>query len=1836
MNPELRDDHIAIIGIAGRFPGARDVREYWDNLVDGVESITSMSDDDLRRHGVPESDISNPDYIKAAALIEDMEHFDASFFGYTPLEAKIRDPQGRLFLEACHSALEDAGCVLDEADGVVGVFGGGANDLYGEHYVKRNRAAIRAAGMMGIDVSNHPDYLTTTVAYRLGLQGPAVNVQTACSTSLVAVHLASQSLRLGECDLALAGGVEVELPYGAGHEWVEGSIFAKDGRCRAFDAKAGGTLFGTGVGVVVLKRLGDARAAGDHIYAVIRGSAVNNDGSTKVGFTAPGVDGQTKLIMEALAAAEVDPRTIDYVEAHGTGTLVGDPIEVTSLTRAYRAAGAEDDKYCVISSVKSNIGHLGPAAGAAGLIKACLAFEHELLPPSVNYDEPNPNIDFENSPFFVSTELRAWERGSAPRRAGVSSFGIGGTNAHLVLEEPPVENRRDGADGAWQILPVSARTPSALDRAAQRLSEHLAAEPGLALGDVAWTLQTGRVAHQHRRAVVARDPAEVAAALDGGGPIVAGSAEQRAVAFMFPGQGAQYAGMAHGLYTRYPSFREDVDECAELLLPVLGRDLRTILFPAAGEEEWAGELLTQTKITQPALFVVEYAMARLLQSWGVRSEAMIGHSVGEYVAAHLSGVFTLGSALALVAKRGELMQSMAPGAMMAVPMPEDLLLPYLFGEVEVAAVNGPQTTVVAGPQAALDELTGILAQQGVRTRPLHTSHAFHTASMDPILEPFVAAVTAAAPAPPTTPFVSNVTGTWITDDQATDPWYWAEHLRRTVRFADGLATLAANEALALVEVGPGENLATMARQCLRGRGLPIVPTMRHPLKEGDDMRVLADAAARLWVTGVSLDWEAMRSAAGLKVPLPEYPYERQRFWVDPDAEWAREEQAAVDETRVLPIEESFFTTVWSESALPPGDPAVDPERRWLVLSPGDGPVESLVGALRAGGAQVTVAVPGDDFALLDDGRFSLRPAHQPDFDRLLDRFDAASYPTHVIHGWTALATAAAPLDGSHVSAVTDAGFYALMYLGQAIDGRSVEQDVSITVITSDMQEVTGGEPLDPAKSLMLGPMHGINREMSGVGCRTVDLHLSGVLPEPVVVRQLLAEVHATTDEAQVAWRGTKRWIWGHTKLPALPPVDRPPVLRDGGTYLITGGLGGIGLTVAGDLARTVGARLALVGRSAFPAREQWEEILRDGDSDERRRDQIRRLLEIEDAGGTVMVACCDVTDEDELRTLLESVEDRFGPVDGVFHSAGITAGGMLAVKTREEAERVLGPKVAGTLALHRALAGRDAFLVLFSSIDAVVGNFGLADYCGANNFLDAFARRAGARGERVMSLGWGVWAEVGMAHEATAAAPSAFRKLQQGVRSEDVGLPLLDRRVTDRSGDIIFAVTLTPDSHWVLRDHRIAGRAVLPGTYCLEAIHEAFSAAVGGQAVEIGDVVFFGPIVVPDQRELRVVLRADGDGYDVTIITAPVPDTGRWTEHVKARVRAVDPGPDPGYDLDSIRKACDKLEYDLTGNESSGIVTFGDHWHNVGVVRVGELQEIAALSLSAAYHHECAEYTLHPALLDDAVSNSQYLPIEAEARYLPFAYEKVVVRRPLPARFHSYIRHLDSADGEIISCDVTLIDDDGRELVRVEGYSIRRVDPDAIGTTVRSTGADAGAAATPRAGESAGSVWAIRPDFGVDALHRVLGSWPRSHVVISREELAAGIRRIKGVNSELLERELQDSDLGETVERFIGTPYVEPETEVQRNLAFLGAQSLGVDKVGIDDDFFELGGNSLVAVQLGARIRDRFSIELPIGTIFQQPTVRQLAQHVEKALLAKVDSLSDQEAAEMLAFLEGR
>ncbi|HSK65103.1 MAG TPA: type I polyketide synthase, partial [Pyrinomonadaceae bacterium] len=823
----------------------------------------------------------------------------------------------RIFLEESWAALENAGYNAESYHGRVGVFAGESLNTYFLHNLYPNRRLLDSVGASQVVIANDRDYLTTQVSFRLHLKGPSLTIQTACSTSLVAVHLACQSLLNRECDMALAGGVSVSVPQGLGGEYQEGGIISPDGHCRAFDAKARGTVKGSGAGVVVLKRLADALNDRDTIHAVIKGSAINNDGATKVGFTAPSIEGQASVIEEALALASIEPETIGYVEAHGTGTALGDPVEIAALTQAFRT-GTEAKGFCPIGSVKTNIGHLDAAAGVAGLIKTVLALEHKQIPPSLNFEQPNPNIDFANSPFFVNSELRSWNVQGISRRAGISSFGIGGTNAHVVLEEAPAI--ASGASSAPQLLVLSARTQNALVKARTNLATYLEQHPQLELADVAYTLSAGRKSFEHRLAVVCHDRADAVATLATPlGPdrarvfTCSSQFEKRPVAFMFPGQGAQYAGMGRALYEREPVFRAELDHCAELLRSSLGADLRKIIYANDPPDTEASARLADTRFAQPALFAVEYALAKLWINWGVEPQAMIGHSIGEYVAACLAGVFSLDDALRLVAARGELVQRLPRGAMLAVSLTPLEAEQFLNEQISPAAFNSPALCVLSGSIEAIDRLQQRLASDGVICRRVHTSHAFHSPMMEPALEEFAGLVRGVDLHAPRIPYLSNVTGKWITEAEAVAPSYWARHLREPVQFSAGVAALLNDPALVLLEVGPGQTLGTLAAQ-QPGQAFDRVAfaSLRPPKDEQhSEIEFLLKTVGRLWLAGVAIDWSRFYGGqARRRVPLPPYPFERQRYWIDPpDEQLTLKEQATEP---VVPIEQAALPDLFQQ------------------------------------------------------------------------------------------------------------------------------------------------------------------------------------------------------------------------------------------------------------------------------------------------------------------------------------------------------------------------------------------------------------------------------------------------------------------------------------------------------------------------------------------------------------------------------------------------------------------------------------------------------------------------------------------------------------------------------------------------------------------------------------------------------------------------------------------------------------------------------------------------------------------------------------------------------------
>lgn len=1732
---------IAIIGISGRFPGAKNVDEFWQNLQNGVESISFFTNEELLAYGLDAATLNNPKFVKARAVLEDVELFDASFFGLNPREAEITDPQHRLFLECAYIALEDAGYNSENYQGSIGVYAGASLSRYLLN-IYLNEDIIGSIDNHQLAIAGDKDYLTTRVSYKLNLEGPSFTVQTACSTSLVAVHLATQSLLNGECDLALAGGVSINSSRKTGYLYKEGGIGSPDGHCRAFDAQAQGTVGGEGVGIVVLKRLEDALADGDTIHAVIKGSAINNDGSFKVSYTAPRIDGQAKVIRTVQVIAEVEPETITYIEAHGTGTSLGDPIEIAALTQAFRAS-TEKKGFCAIGSVKTNIGHLDAAAGVTGLIKTVLALKHKQIPPSLHFQEPSPQIDFANSPFFVNTKLTEWTTNGIPRRAGVSSFGIGGTNAHVILEEAPLEEQRGrGAEGQgrkYHLLVLSAKTESALETATTNLANHLKQHPHLNLADVAYTLGIGRRAFEHHRMVVCQDTNDalkVLSSLDS--QRVFTQYQQPAncpVVFMFSGQGTQYVNMGRELYESEPTFTLAVDRSCEYLKPHLGLDLRHILYPNEAETAKVTEQLKQTSIAQPALFVIEYALAQLWMAWGVHPEAMIGHSIGEYVAATLAGVFSLEDALMLVAIRGRLMQQLPSGEMLSVQLPEQEIQPLLNSELSLAASNGPSYCVVSGATEAIAQLQQQLEAKGVGCRKLHTSHAFHSQMMEPILQPFTEQLQKLQLHPATIPFVSNVSGTWITVAEATDPKYWVKHLRQTVRFSEGITELIKTQERIFLEVGPGRTLSTFVKQHHQDQ-LAILTSIRHPQEQQSDVTFLLNSLGRLWLSGVKVDWSSFYAhEQRYHIPLPTYPFERQRYWIEPQKQsrqtrvdlgkslveackiQARASIATLDEqtyllnkqcldrlcaayinltfqrlgafsknherysleelceqfkiipryqqllcrfldvlveqgylqqekdlftnfvpcsidsintlveevqlryidtphelnivqecgenlldvligekeplelyfavkdnkskianselplnthlkgimrtsmeqvvkslpldvnlrileigggggiatTELLPVLPSertnyTFTDVGSlflnqakqqfsaypfveyrfldiekpptaqgfnshsfdvvvavnvlhvtrnmaktlehvRSLLAPGgflllweitqpqldfdltdgllmNPLEDEGRsrgnpflsqdQWQEALRSQGFVEvAAVSETEAFGEQILVAQiaasvdsaptaftftkqkapseqhqdllakksdiadwfyipswkrtmppqlqpgleekPGCWLVFVDEcglgerlvkrlllenqdvitvklgeqfqqntqypqRTYTINPEKEDDYNALLKELGSlGKISKRIVHLWSVT-----PNTYTN-SAIEILGWSSLLFLAHAIAENNQTDAVEISIISNNLQEVTGSEILCPEKALVLGACKVMPLEYPNITCRSIDVVVPVESEQEELIQKLIAELTTPTSDQIIAYRGRNRWLQDFEPVQLDGTVAENLHLRKQGVYLITGGLGGVGLLLAEYLAKTVQAKLILLGRSTFPEQDEWSEWLSTSDRQDHISQKIQKLQAMKAFGAEVMIASADVTNLDQMSAVLNKANQRFGEIHGVIHAAAVYGGGMMQLTTKETVASALAPKVQGTRVLETLFQRNNLdFFVLCSSLSSFTGTSGMADYTAANAFLDSFAHYSTSKYRTwkfIKSINWDRWNSVGMA-----------------------------------------------------------------------------------------------------------------------------------------------------------------------------------------------------------------------------------------------------------------------------------------------------------------------------------------------------------------------------------------------------------------------------------------------------------------------------------------------------------
>ncbi|HSD45604.1 MAG TPA: SDR family NAD(P)-dependent oxidoreductase, partial [Pyrinomonadaceae bacterium] len=1761
--------------------------------------------------GIAAGELKDPNYVKAAGVLEGAELFDAPFFGFHPREAELMDPQHRIFLQCAWHALEDAGYDPARYAGRIGVFGGaGLNTyLFEVGPTLSNSSALRYQAFIG----NDKDFLTTRVSYKLNLKGPSVDVQTACSTSLVAVHLACQSLLAGECEMALAGGVAVRAPLKQGYLYEEGGILSPDAHCRAFDKNAKGTVFGNGAGIVVLKPLEKALADGDNIYAVIKGSAINNDGGVKLGYTAPSVDGQAEVISDALAVSGIDPETVTYVEAHGTGTPLGDPIEVAALQEAFRS-GETRKQFCAIGSVKTNVGHLDTAAGVTGLIKAVCALRHGQLPPSLNFSEPNPKIDFANSPFYVNTKLTEWRANGTPRRAGVSSFGIGGTNAHVILEEaPPAQPSRSLR--SWQLITLSAKTDAALEKATQLLAEKLRGDAELNLGDVAYTTHVGRQVFAHRRVALCTDTADAVSVLDSLEParVLNGFHEGTApsIVFLFPGQGTQHVNMARELYESEPAFASEIDKCVTLLKPQLDLDLRDVLFPSDAHVEEAARQLEQTAFAQPALFAVEYALAKLWMSWGLRPAAMLGHSIGEYVAAHLSGVFSLEDALALVATRGRLMQALPAGAMLAVQLSEAELRQRLTDELSVAAVNGPASCVVSGTIEMISAFADALSEQGIAHTRLHTSHAFHSSMMEPILGEFAALVQRCNPRPPSVPFISNLTGDWISESETTDPRYWSRHLRETVRFADGVKTILGEADRVLLEVGPGRALATLARS--QFKQAVTIASLRHPRDKQTDLETLLNALGRLWIAGTEIDWHGLHAhEQHRRVSLPGYPFEEQKHWIKGETKGKRIDKSEPSEW--------FYVPAWRRSVLPFSKEPIDTSASWLLLEP-DGPFATkLTEHLLAHGIELSTARFGDHFARVSERDYVLNPASREDYNALLQDLRARErFPKTIVHAWNVSTD-------TGEQAWEDArcrSFDSLLFLAQALERVNPGSDVRLAILSSNMQKVCGERELRLEKSLLLGPLKVIPQEYPNQRCQSIDL----LLPQEEspewndLWRDLFEELTRPLQDRIVAYRGGERWVqtfeqWRPDDMPKLAPR-----LRDGGTYLITGGLGGVGLTLAEEIARSVKARLILTGRSALPERERWPEWIAAHGEQDRASQAITKIELLEQLGSEVLALAADVADEEAMSDVVSEARAKFGNIHGVVHAAGIAGGGIIHLKTPEAAEEVLKPKTRGTLVLHSALQDSELdFFLLCSSTNSIIGGFGQSDYCAANAFCDAFAQaHFSHRGPYFISVNWDRWQEVGMAARTEDNSDELSLPAFPNPNGSALKHPLLGSPAVETPNRVIFVSQFSPASHWVLSEHMVAGLPTVPGTTYLEMARAAFAHLSPGNPAQIREVTFSVPLVIEDgdTREVATLLERDGGEYSFRVLSRRV--QARWQEHARGKIAAAIGATSNGEPkknkatIDRIFNRGRKVSTDAQSNgEARQFITTGPRWHSLREAYVVDNEALAVLEIDERFADDFAIYELHPSLLDIATGFIQFL---GDGDYLPLVYERLTVHSPIPRKVVSHVvfRGDALARREIITCDVSILGEDGLEAVSIDGFSMKRVAAGALQQFEANNG-HAPESLAPEQAAMRELSDGIPPAKGAEVFRRILSAGTVPQLIVSTRDIHELIQRADALTRDRL---LEEADGAGTKKMDHARPassgiYTEPKGEIERRIASVWQRVLGIEQVGVHDNFFELGGTSLNGIQLVSELKKEFQIDIPVVSVFEATTVAELAKYLSR------------------------
>ena len=1626
----MSTEDIAIVGMALRVPGATSLDEFWDNVTTGRDCLTRPDKGTQERAGLSGRKINDPGYIPAKPLLDEFKSFDARFFGISDIQARLMDPTHRLFLECVWEAMEQSGVVPGDVKGTTGVFASVESHYFAAHLQSNEDEdpAIRVPKRLGTLM----DYFALRVSHALDLKGPSLTALATCSSSLMAVNLAAQSLRQGKCTTALAGGARVELPSSpAYHKGVDGMISAT-GVIRPFDAGADGTIFGDGAGVVVLKLLDDAVRDGHPIHGIIRGTGFCNDGDPedKMSFIAPTPSGQTRAIREALGEAEIDPSTIGFVECHGTGTLLGDPVEIRSLQEVYSEYSERDADSCAIGSVKGNVGHLGPAAGVVGMIKACLALTRDVIPPMANFSSPNPEIDWDQTPFYVPTHAQDWKRNGRPKRAAVSAFGFGGSNAHVVLEEYVGESEESVAvTGGQDLLVVSAKTEAALTRRLGDLAAYCEAHPETTVSDLAYTLQVGRQAMPFRSHWVV-DSGTLEGCADQlrtqkptGTHVTSG----RPVVFMFPGQGSQAVGMGQGLYENEKVYREIFDYCSDFLVRELGLDLRDCVYRRDGSTlEDAEAQLMQTAVAQPALFVVEYALAKQFEAWGLRPTAMLGHSLGELVAACLGGIYSLDDGLKLVAIRSRLMQMCEPGSMLAVSMPLEELKEILPEGLDLAAVNSNKRNVVAGPSDEIEEFAAFLKTRKVSSQELATSHAFHSRMLDPTVDEFRRQLEGFECSPPSQLVISGVTGKPFTDEQAMDPEYWIEQRRKPVLFCDALALFLTEENPIFLEVGPGRALGGFVNQNDSSRD--NFSALYRPKQDmaANAHRNALETLGNVWAAGGDVDWpDRSTGRAGRVLDMPTYPFQQIHHWQD----FSQAEEASA---HAYPL--SLYEAGWAEKDFE-DESIVVSEATWLVFADGQGISDEIVERIRQAGQSVTVVRAGDTYRELESDVYEIAPLSRDHLVSVLSKLDLGGNELRlrVLHFWNVNGETRPETEAEAYQLGRDRGFHSLIGLIQAARETHLIDRMDVQIYADGLSQV---DPLEdaiyPEKGLLLGPVRVSTQEVSGLSMRCVDIpgkvYKSG---DETSLDHIWREAQADSEGAITALRKEGRFS---EHLFALPEIPRSRSrLRYGGTVLITGGVGGLGLKVAERLYRSVKARLVLTSRWEAPPREEWGRYL---EEDSKLGRAMRTLLPMVEEGAEIEIIQADASSPEAMARVIAQGEAALGPIHGVVHTAGILDDGPSLQKTYESAESVFMAKVESAYVLETLFADRplDIF-VHFSSQASLRPSVGQVDYSSANAVLDRLALRRGQRMPGLScAMGWGAWRDAGMAWEYKTGdvnQASLFRNVKMEDLEEEAHAAkhcLLDTYRYLPTGDAIFQGQLVRGEHWITVEHLIGGRPVVSATTVIEMFRAGFVEAFGvDTAVEISDLALIRQFAVEGVTKYEILYLQQEEYVQVELRIQLETEPDGWQTASTGRIQSIPNTPV----LDGV------IREELFSVRDRDLAPYdppicGPRWTCDWALEDRERGAAAKLALQSEFSGEVGDYGLHPAIFDRCIHT---LTEHFTGILLPYSCERMRIYGEMPATALTYGYQREPGVDE--SLDIFMTDLEGNLLVEIEGYVAR-------------------------------------------------------------------------------------------------------------------------------------------------------------------------------------------------------